>query len=118
VERALADSRWIRTTFFFSVSVVFCRRVSTGGSIDVAFTVRFLICACSTSDMTMLMTASLENDFPATPAPTGSERKMNPNDVVNAPRANRLDVDGEPKDPGSPRFPQTSVATIQGPSTM
>jgi hypothetical protein len=66
----------------------------------------------------MLTTASLENDFPATPAPTGSERKMNPNDVVNAPRANSLDVDGEPKDPGSPGFPQTSVVIIQGPSTI
>src|SRR5919107_4236289 len=118
MERALADSRWIRTTFFFSVSVVFCRRVSTGASMEEACATKALICACSTSDMTMLIMASLENDFPATPAPTGSERKMNPNDVVNAPRANSLDVDGEPKEVGSLRFPQTSVAIIQGPSTI
>src|SRR5918994_7110702 len=104
--------------FFFSVLAVSCRRVSAGGFSDVAFATRSLICACSTSDMTMLTTASLEKDFPATPAPTGSERKMNPNDVVNAPRANSLDVDEEPRDPGSPGFPQTSVAIIQGPSTI
>src|SRR5918994_4242467 len=116
MERALADSRWIRTTFFFSVWAVFCRRGSTGGSMEEAFATRSLICACCTPDMTMLTTASLENDFPATPAPTGSERKMNPNAVVNAPRANNLDVEGEAKDPDSPGFPQTSVVTIQGPS--
>src|SRR5918995_5517916 len=110
MERALADSRWIRTTFFFSVFAVFCRLVSTGGSIGEALAARSLILACSTSDMTTLTTASLEKDLPATPAPTGSERKMSPSDVVNAPRANSLDVDGEPKDSGSPRFPQTSVA--------
>src|SRR5215216_7628907 len=117
MERALADSRWIRT-MFFSVSVVFCRRVFTGGSIEEACATRALICACSTSDMTMLIMASLENDLPATPALTGSERKMNPNDVVNAPRAKSLDVDGEPKELGSPGFPHTSVAIVQGPSIM
>src|ERR671912_433372 len=118
MERDLADSRWIRTTFFFSVRVVSCKLVSTGGSRESAFAARSRIWACSTSAMTMLTTASLENDLPATPAPTGSERKMNPSDVVNAPRANSLDVEGEAKDPDSPGFPQTSVATIQGPSTM
>src|SRR5215208_4699442 len=98
MEVALADSRWIRTMFFFSVSVVVCWREYTGGSMEEACATRALICACSTSDMTMLIMASLENDFPATPAPTGSERKMNPNDIVNAPRANSLDVNGEPKE--------------------
>src|SRR5918995_2716906 len=118
MERDLADSRWIRTTFFFSVRPVSCKVVSTGGSRGSALAARSRIWACCTPDMTMLTTASLENDFPATPASTGSERKMNPNDIVNAPRANSLDVDGEPKGPGSPGFPQTSVVIIQGPSTI
>jgi hypothetical protein len=70
--------------------------VSRGGFIEEALAARSLILACSTSDMTTLTMASLENDLPASPAPTGSERKMSPTAVVKAPRANSLDVDSEP----------------------
>src|SRR5215211_860984 len=104
--------------FFLSVSVVGCRCVSTGGFIEEALAARPVILACSTSDMTTLTTASLEKDLLASPAPTGSARKMSPTDAVHAPRANNLDVLREPKDPGCPRLPQTSVAIVYGPSTM
>src|SRR5215213_7828665 len=97
VERARVDSRWMKTTFFFSVCAVFCRRVSTGGLGGAASAVRCLILAWSTSDMTTLTTASLEKDLLAPPASTGNERKMSPSDTVHAPMANSLDVATEPK---------------------
>src|SRR5215212_6690072 len=105
VERTRVDSRWMKTTFFFTVLAVFCRWAFTGGFMGLAFAVRCLILAWSTSLMTTLTTGSLEKDLLAPPASTGNERKMNPTDIVQAPTANSLAVAGEPEDTGPLRLP-------------
>ena len=92
VERARTDSRWIKTTFFLSVSSVFWRWVFTGVCIGLASSVRFLILACSTSLMTTLTTGSLENDLLTPPASTGNERRMSTKETAQVPMANSLDV--------------------------
>src|SRR5215210_2931148 len=104
--------------FFFSVSGVCCRWTSAGLFFGGALALRSLILACSTPDMTTLTMGSLEKDLPASPALTGSERKMRPRDVIKAPSANILDVESEPNDPVRPGLPQTIVVIVQGPVTM
>src|SRR5215210_1587717 len=104
--------------FFFSVSGVFCRWRSAGGFFGGTLTLRSLIFACSTPDMTTLTMESLKKDLPVSPALTGSERKMSPRDIIKAPRAKSRDVESEPKDPACPGLPQTIVVIVQGPVTM
>src|SRR5215203_4983093 len=100
VERARVDSRWMKTTFFFSVSLVFWRWVFRGAGIGLASTARFLILACSISLMTTLATGSLENDLLTPPASTGNERKMSPKETTQVTVANSHDVAQEPEDSG------------------
>src|SRR5918994_943235 len=104
--------------FFFSVFGVCCRWRSAGDFFGGALALRSLILACSTPDITTLTMGSLEKDLPASPAPTGSERKMRLRDAIKAPSANILDVESEPDDPPCPGLPQTIFVIVQGPVTM
>src|SRR5215212_2504451 len=97
VERARVDSRWMKTTFFFSVSGVCWRWALAGAGVGLASSVRLLILACSTSLMTTLATGSLENDLLTPPASTGTERKMSTKETVQVTTANSLDVAEEPE---------------------
>src|SRR5918994_2555955 len=104
--------------FFFSVFGVCCRWRSAGSFFGGALALRSLILACSTPDMTTLTMGSREKDLPASPASTGSERKMSPRDVIKAPSANNLEVESEPEDPPCPGLPQTIFVIVQGPVTI
>src|SRR5829696_3214564 len=105
----------MKTTFFFSVPAVACKRVCTRGFAGVASAVSFLVLAWSTSDMTMLTTASLEKDLLSPPASTGKERKISPSESVQVPRANSQGVAGERKPLLRPARPKKYREISHGP---